>query len=117
MTNVEPSPEGRPAATVDEIVGENVHRLMWRARESQTAVAELLGMTQGALSHKLRGRRPWFASEIDFMADRYSVTHSQLFEQTPEPQPLDYRSEASVTELLEWSAARAEARAFSKINA
>lgn len=65
--------------TIDTLIGENVHRLMWRAQESQNRVAEAFGMTQPALSLKLRGKRPWFAAEIDAAARHYGVTRDELF--------------------------------------
>ena len=66
--------------TADQVIGENVHRLMWRAQESQSSLAPKWGMTQAALSLKLRGRRPWFAAEIAAAARYFGVSVSALFE-------------------------------------
>jgi len=78
MSNAEANYAPAPA-NVDAIIGENVHQLMWRARETQVKVSNMLGMTQSALSLKLRGRRPWFAGEIDAVAKHYSVPVGALF--------------------------------------
>ena len=66
--------------TTDQVIGENVHRLMWRAQESQSALAPRWGMTQASLSLKLRGRRPWFAAEIAAAARYFGVSVNALFE-------------------------------------
>ena len=68
---------------VDTIIGENIHRLMWRAKEGQTDIAKKLGVTPSAVSNKLRGKRPWYAAEIDLMADHYRVTPGSLFRELP----------------------------------
>ncbi len=78
MSNAEANYAPAPA-NIDAVIGENVHQLMWRAKETQVKLSELLGMTQGALSHKLRGKRPWFAGEIDTVARHYKVSVSALF--------------------------------------
>lgn len=101
--------------SVDTVIGENVHRLMWRAGESQNRIADQLGMTQGALSLKLRGKRPWFAAEIDAAARHYGVTRDQLFagDFNPNSPTPDYESAiserpfpemADVVTLDEWRA-------------
>jgi hypothetical protein len=84
MTNAAqlPEPAGRP--NLDQVIGSNVHRLMWDAHESQSKLAPQWGMTQAALSLKLRGKRPWFAEEIDAAARHFRVTRDALFTR-PEP--------------------------------
>jgi transcriptional regulator with XRE-family HTH domain len=82
MSSAETSP-AYSRREVDKIIGENIHRLMWRAQENQTQVAPSLGMSQSALSNKLRGKRPWFASEIEALAERYRVTPGSLFKELP----------------------------------
>lgn len=73
-----------PSTSVDAVIGANVHVLMWRAQEPQTRLAPLLGITQSALSNKLRGKRPWFAAEIDWVARHYHVTRDALFSKLPD---------------------------------
>ncbi len=82
MTNPIATTQRQSAA--DEIIGENIHRLMWKARLTQTQLAMRLGMTQGALSRKLRGDRPWFAGEIKSAADTFKVPVGALFSQLPD---------------------------------
>lgn len=72
------------SAPLDVIIGENIHRHMWRARKSQTELALQLGMTQGALSRKLRGERPWFVDEIKGAADTFGVSIGSLFVSLPD---------------------------------
>jgi transcriptional regulator with XRE-family HTH domain len=50
--------------TVDEAVGQNLHMTMWRRGIPQTRLAERLGVTQGTLSRKLRGKSPWTLDEV-----------------------------------------------------
>ncbi len=82
MSNAQPAP--RPEPSADEIIGENVHRLMWRAGLSQSELAPQWGMTQASLSLKLRGKRPWFASEINAAAGHFRVTRDALFLKLPD---------------------------------
>lgn len=83
------------APTADSIIGRNVDFLIWRARETQTALAKDLEITPGALSHKLNGRRPWTASEIERVARRYRVSIDSLFKPMLEPLPSDYKGVVS----------------------
>lgn len=80
MTNTAASPRHN----LDAVIGENVHRLMWRARKSQTETAMALGMTQGALSRKLRGDRPWYADEIQSAATLFKREVGDLFKLLPD---------------------------------
>jgi len=67
------------AADYDAIIGENVHQLMWRSRETQTSLAPRLGIGQSALSLKLRGARPWSSNEIAMVALHFRVSIGDLF--------------------------------------
>jgi hypothetical protein len=94
------------AENLDVIIGAVVHQMMWRSHEKQVDVAASLGVSQAALSLKLRGRRPWFASEIDKMARRYGVSRDVLFgegEMPPAPNrgQKDYLGAGSVIDLAE----------------
>ena len=64
--------------TIDQEIGERVHRLMWRQRVSQVHLATVLGVTQGAISKKVHGERPWFASELLDVARTLNVHVSAL---------------------------------------
>lgn len=50
--------------TDDEQIGELVHAEMWRQRVPQVHLARALGITQTAVSRKIRGDRPWSAREV-----------------------------------------------------
>jgi hypothetical protein len=80
MTNEQTAPAQDAGRTADQVIGENVHRLMWRAQENQSRLAPQWGMTQTSLSLKLRGKRPWFAGEIVSAARHFGVSIEALFE-------------------------------------
>lgn len=60
-------------------IGEAVHRVMWRQRMTQTALADRLDITQSTLSRKLRGERPWDAHEVRLAARALGTTVSELY--------------------------------------
>lgn len=64
--------------TTDQAIGERVHAEMWRQRISQARLAELLGITQTAVSRKVRGDRPFFASELVIVAGALDVSVDAL---------------------------------------
>ncbi|MCP3811815.1 helix-turn-helix domain-containing protein, partial [Mycobacteriaceae bacterium Msp059] len=65
--------------TYDERLGEAIHQELWRRRIKQTEFAQnVLGITQSALSSKLRGRRPFFAGEVSVIAKTLGVSVSEL---------------------------------------
>lgn len=70
------------------IMGERVHQTMWRGQVTQTALAPVLGMTQSALSAKLRGRRAFTSDEILKVADTFGVSLDYLFGKTDDPRPV-----------------------------
>lgn len=70
------------------VMGERVHRQMWRGQVSQTAFAPVLGMTQSALSAKLRGRRAFTSDEILKVAEVFGVSLDYLFGKTEDPRPV-----------------------------
>lgn len=83
MTNADPTPAPQLSDNLDAVIGENIHRLMWAAQDKQAAISGKWGMSQAALSLKLRGKRPWFAAEIDSAARHYGVTRDALFTKLP----------------------------------
>lgn len=66
--------------THDERVGERVMMLMFRARLSQKALGEKVGMTQTAISHKIRGTRKWTLDDLFAVAAAFGVPVSYLIE-------------------------------------
>jgi len=86
--------------SMDALIGERVHQLMWRAQITQTALAPRLGLTQAGLSPKLRGKRGWGADELATVASIFNVSVGYLFgeiDDAPAPnlQPKDYEAVGS----------------------
>lgn len=50
--------------TTNQVIGEAVHGYMWRLRISQEQLATALGITQAAVSKKVRGKRPFTVDEL-----------------------------------------------------
>lgn len=75
--------------SLDVVVGERVHTLMWRTKVSQTALAPKLGLTQGGLSKKLRGERGWSADEIMRVSQIFNASLDYLFGKSESPTPGD----------------------------
>ena len=67
--------------TRDVAIGEAVHHEMWRQGVPQSRLAKKLGITQSALSRKVRGRRPFYASEVMAIARELRVPVEQLLPQ------------------------------------
>jgi hypothetical protein len=63
---------------IDTLIGEAVHRAMWRRRLQQIDVAPRAGMTQSALSKKIRGLRPWSVEDIYRVAWAMDVDPGEL---------------------------------------
>ena len=63
-----------------ELVAENVRALMARTKAKQADLANALGMTQGAVSKKVNGDRPFTLDEIDHVARLFGVPVGSLFE-------------------------------------
>lgn len=78
------APAQAAAPSADVTIGRNIDYLIWRSRETRAALAKELGITAGSLSHKLRGRRPWTATEIFTVSRHYRVSIDSLFKQLPE---------------------------------
>ncbi len=65
--------------TTDQIIDERVHREMWSRRMTQTRLGATLGMSQTAISKKLRGERPWYAGEVLAVATTLGVSVASLY--------------------------------------
>jgi len=50
--------------TINQAIGEKVHTLMWRQGVTQERMAVELGVTQAAISKKVRGKRPFSVEEL-----------------------------------------------------
>lgn len=64
--------------TVDEVVGERVHQIMWRKRLQQIDVAPAAGMDQSGLSKRIRGKRAWSVEDIIRIAAALDVDPTEL---------------------------------------
>ena len=49
---------------LDAQIGELVHQALWRARATQTDLAQALNVDQGSVSRRLRGRIAWRVSDL-----------------------------------------------------
>ncbi|MDN4521409.1 helix-turn-helix transcriptional regulator [Mycolicibacterium austroafricanum] len=77
MTTAAGAPPIEPS--FDEQLGEAIHQVLWRRRIKQTQFgAEVLGITQSALSNKLRGKRPFTAQELSSIADALQLDLNKL---------------------------------------
>lgn len=80
--------------TLDQLVGRNVHMILWERDLDQKDIAPKLGMQQSALSKKLRGRRKWTLDEIWTIAETLGVDPRTLLpewvagDSNPEPTDL-----------------------------
>lgn len=108
------NPASEPVS-IDAIIGERVHQLMWRAQVTQTALAPMLSIGQSALSAKLRGRRGWSTDEVLKLAARFNVSIDYLFGRTDDMgagpvnlAPLDYMAAVSA-EVIDLASRRASA--------
>jgi len=59
-------------------VGENVHRIMWRRRLRQVDVAGAVGVSQSALSRKMRGEVDFTIDEVLAAAEYFDVPLGEL---------------------------------------
>lgn len=98
--------------SMDALIGERVHQLMWRAQMTQTALAPRLGLTQAGLSPKLRGRRGWGTDELVTVARIFGVSVGYLFGEGGDTgsnlQPSDYMAAVSA-EVIDLASRRASA--------
>jgi transcriptional regulator with XRE-family HTH domain len=63
---------------VDELIGARVHAAMWRAHVTQTQVARALGVDQGSVSRRLRGRIAWRVTDLIVVADLCGIDVAEL---------------------------------------
>ncbi|MGW4097096.1 helix-turn-helix domain-containing protein [Mycobacterium sp. NPDC004974] len=72
MTTVIQFPE-RLGRTLVETVSYEVRALLGRYRVTQKDLAEWLGITQPAVSSRLRGETEWKVAEIEQMAEGFNI--------------------------------------------
>lgn len=84
-------------ADIDVQIGARVHQLMWQSRMTQTELGRMLGLTQPAISKKLRGERPWYAAEVISVARALATSAAYLYGEAENPRP---QSEGGGSDLL-----------------
>ena len=65
--------------TTDELIGANVHSLMWSRHVKRDEMASALGLTTRTLAGKMRGRIAWSADDIAAAAQLLEVDPGRLF--------------------------------------
>lgn len=60
------------------LIGERVHQHMWREGRTQKQLASLLGVDQGSVSKRLRGKTDWTAPEVAVAAAWLGVAIADL---------------------------------------
>lgn len=69
---------GRHDSTPTLVVAGNVRALMARRGVSQQRLAEVLGLSQSAISKRLRGLTPWDVNEMGTIATAFEVPIGSL---------------------------------------
>lgn len=66
--------------SLSDLVAENIRALLARTRIHQQELADALGMTQGAVSKKVNGARPFTIDEMQTAAELFGVPVASLLE-------------------------------------
>lgn len=61
-----------------QLIAEAVRALLGQRDERQYQLAEVLGMTVGAVSHRMSGRTPWTSDDLEALADHFGVAPAAL---------------------------------------
>lgn len=70
---------------MNTLVGELVHQHMWRGKVTQTAIANVLGISQPAVARKLRGDRPFSVDELLNVAEFLNVPITEFLPNAGNP--------------------------------
>ena len=104
-----------PKPSVDAIVGEKVHQIIWRRRIPVAELARTLGVAGPTMSRKLRGSIAWSAQDVVLVAGVLHVDPADLLpsldrraRQDSNLRPEDYKSPTSV--IIDLGAERARRR-------
>jgi predicted XRE-type DNA-binding protein len=74
-------------AGINAVVGELVHQHMWRQKITQTALAQVLGVSQPAIAKKVRGERPFSIDELLTVAAHLNLPITDLLPNAGRPDP------------------------------
>jgi transcriptional regulator with XRE-family HTH domain len=66
--------------SVDEVIGTNVHHLMWEKHIRQRSLYDAMGVSRGSLHRKMRGEVAWLARDVAAAARVLGVDPGRLFE-------------------------------------
>ena len=72
---------------LDAEIGRRIFHLMWDRKITQTEMGKVIGVQQTTLSLKLRGKRPWYSSELRAAANMLDVSVGYLFGEGDEVGP------------------------------
>lgn len=64
---------------MDAEIGRRIFHLMWDRKITQTEMGNVINVGQTTLSMKLRGKRPWYSSELRAAATHLGTTVGYLF--------------------------------------
>ncbi|WP_407727472.1 helix-turn-helix domain-containing protein [Rhodococcoides fascians] len=76
-----------PERSVNELVGERVHQALWRRKITQTQFGPKLGITQSALSKKMRGERAFGVDELLEISAFLDIPITDLLPTRKDPHP------------------------------
>lgn len=65
--------------TVDEVVGRNVHQLIWDRRLKARDLYGPMNLSRSSLAKKMRGEVTWSASDVVIVAQVLGVSPGELF--------------------------------------
>jgi transcriptional regulator with XRE-family HTH domain len=72
---------------LDAEIGRRIFHLMWDRKITQTEMGRVVGVGQSTLSLKLRGKRPWYSSELRAAAEALNTSVGYLFGEAENPHP------------------------------
>lgn len=79
--------ESTTERSVNALVGERVHQALWRRKITQTQFAPMLGVTQSALSRKMRGERAFGVDELLDISEYLDIPITDLLPKRKDPHP------------------------------
>jgi transcriptional regulator with XRE-family HTH domain len=74
-----------PSDDVTKLVADEVRALAARRRTTQVGLADVIGLSQAAVSRRLRGEIPFTVDELAKVATHFEVPLGSLLPEQPEP--------------------------------
>ena len=72
---------------LDAAIGERAHLMIWRARQTQTAIARQIGVDPTGFGKKLKGQNGWAVQELVNLASALNTTVGYLVGEAENPHP------------------------------